>query len=72
MVIAAQEFTDKENLTMKEVFVDEEHKWVNQAIRNIKVGKRKLIVMIKRGDKTIIPDGTTMILNDDVLVIAKY
>lgn len=72
LVIAAQEFTDKENLTMKEVFVDEEHKWVNQAIRNIKVGKRKLIVMIKRGDKTIIPDGTTMILNDDVLVIAKY
>lgn len=72
LVVCAQEFTDKENLTMKEIVVDEDHKWVNQPLKNIKVGKHKLIVMIRRGEKTIIPDGTTMILNDDILVVAKY
>lgn len=72
LVIAAQEFTDEENLRMKEVVIDEDHKWVNQLLKDIKVGKRKLVVMIKRGNDTIIPDGTTLILNDDILVIAKY
>ena len=72
LVIAAQEFTDEENLSMKEVVIDADHKWVNQLIKDIKIGKHRLIVMIKRDNKTIIPDGTTMILNDDILVIAKY
>lgn len=72
LVIAAQEFTDEENLRLKEVVIDEDHKWVNQLLKDIKVGKRKLVVMIKRGNDTIIPDGTTMVLNDDILVVAKY
>lgn len=72
IVIAAQEFTDKENLRIKEIVIDEDHHWINQTLKDIHLSKDKLIIMIKRGDKTIIPDGNTMILSDDTCVVAQY
>lgn len=71
LVIAAQEFTDQANLSMKEIVIDEDHKWANQTIKDIPLSKGKLIVMIKRNKQTIIPDGMTLILNNDVLVLAQ-
>lgn len=72
LVIAAQEFNDRQNLSMQEIIIDKNHTWSNLTIREIALDRGNLVIMIKRGDDTIIPDGNTKILADDTLVIARH
>ena len=72
IVVAAKEYSDAHHLHINEILVESGHSWIHSQIKDIQFGKRKLVVMIRRGDNTIIPDGSTEILADDTLIIAKY
>lgn len=72
MVIAAQEFNDRQSLSMQEIIIDSNHSWVNQSLKQITLDEGSLVIMIKRNETTVIPDGGTLILPDDTLVIAKH
>jgi len=72
VVLAAQEYNDPENLSMKEMVITQNHMWNNQSLKDIKMDSNELIIMIKRDQNTIIPDGNTIILMNDILVIAQY
>ena len=52
-----------------EVGITSESKWVNKSIAEADISEDILIVMIKRKDKTILPKGTTIIENGDILII---
>ena len=52
-----------------EVIITSESKWVNKSIAEADISEDILIVMIKRRGKTILPKGTTIIENGDVLII---
>ena len=45
--------------------------WINLKIEDISIHDNELIIKIFRDDETIIPDGSTVILQDDVLVIFR-
>ena len=47
------------------------HKWVGRSLRQIPTRSDTLIVMIKRGNETIIPGGSTILQAGDTLVIAQ-
>jgi cell volume regulation protein A len=49
--------------------VHAEHNWVGMALRDLEIGQESLIVLIKRGTKTIAPNGSTVIMPDDILVM---
>lgn len=72
LVMAAETFIDQESLYMQEILVDHGHKWINQPLSSIKLEKGGLIMFIKRQDKSIIPDGKTVIQNDDLLITVRY
>lgn len=72
LVFAAPEFTDRENFTLRESLVTKNHKWNGKYLRELPRDDHFLIVMIKRKEQTIIPNGDTQILSDDVLVTARY
>lgn len=72
MVIAAQEFSDRQNLSMQEIIIDKNHNWVNLSLKQITLDEGSLVIMIKRNETTVIPDGGTLILPDDTLVIVKH
>lgn len=72
LVIAAQEFIDNENLTMQEITLDKNHKWTHHTLKEISVSQGTLIVMIRRGQQTIIPSGDTFLMDQDTLVIASF
>ncbi|MGI5893694.1 MAG: potassium/proton antiporter [Candidatus Merdivicinus sp.] len=72
LVIAAQPFENRENLSLLEKNVEKGHKWENHRLRDITMKNGSLIVMIKRDCQTIIPDGNTKIQADDTLVIAYF
>ena len=54
LVLAARAFEDRENLSLQEIVVEKGHKWVGRSLRQIPTRSDTLIVMIKRGNETII------------------
>ncbi len=72
IVIAAQEFNDRQNLSIQEIVIDKNHMWADQTLKQIRLDKGSLVIMIKRSNATIIPDGNTMVLAEDVLILVKH
>ena len=71
LVLAAQAFEDRENLSLQEIVVSRGHKWAGLSLRQIPTKPNTLIVMIKRGGGTIIPSGGTVLQGGDTLVVAQ-
>lgn len=69
LVLSAFAYTDKDDIHLKEVVIHEAHKWCGKYIYELKVPKNSLIILIKRGEDTIIPDGQTKINAGDVVVL---
>ena len=72
VVFAAPEFTDRSNLTLQESIISKSHKWNGKLIKDIPKDKHFLIIMIKREDQTIIPNGDTKLLLNDIIVSARF
>ena len=71
LVLAAPTFQDRENLSLREVYIGKGHRWNGQPLKIIAKDHKMLVVMIKRGQKNIIPNGDTVIHKDDTLVTAR-
>lgn len=72
LVIAAREFEDRENLTLREITVENNDRLKGRTLSEINLTQKGLIVMIERGKQTIIPNGNTRIEEGDLLVVAKF
>ena len=71
LVLAARAFEDRENLSLQEIVVEKGHKWAGRSLRQIPTRSDTLIVLIRRGNETIIPGGSTVLQPGDTLVIAQ-
>ena len=56
---------------LTEVKIKQDNEWLGKSLSEIKFGANKLVVLIKREGKVIIPSGGTIINQDDVLIINK-
>lgn len=52
-----------------EVYVGNDSKLINKCIADADISEGILILMIKRGNKTIVPKGATIIEKDDILIV---
>lgn len=50
--------------------IDKSDAWCDKSLKEIQTSG-ELIIMIKRGERLIIPDGNTQILKDDIVVVNK-
>lgn len=69
LVIAAKDFRGEEEINLKEIIVKEEHEWVGRKIKDLDISRQELIVMIRRKNRTIIPNGSNVIKMGDVVVM---
>lgn len=53
---------------LEERVIEKEDEWCNRAINELKISGNQLIAMIIRDAKPIIPDGSTIIREKDVIV----
>ena len=67
LIAKTHELSDKIKLTEKSVDKDDE--WVNKAISEIPREQNMLIIMVLRNDEVIIPTGSTILNENDVIVI---
>ena len=72
LVIAARAFEDRENLTLREITVDKNHRCKGKTLEQVEIPQRILIIMVQRGGQTIIPRGDTLIEERDMLVAAQF
>ena len=61
--------TQYEYINLKEIIVKQENEWVGKQIKDLDISRQELIVMIKRRNRTIIPNGLTYIKEGDAVVM---
>lgn len=69
LVFGAKNFNRSEKFDLKEIVIKDEHPWVGKEVRDLDISRLELIVMIERKKKTIIPNGSTKVLNGDIIVM---
>ena len=68
IVLCGSSFVDKgTRINLYESIVDKNSKYINKSIREL--DRNILIVLIKRENRTMIPSGNTVLLEDDILVL---
>ena len=63
------DYSDNEDVDFITAEIDENHKWVGRAIKNIEFMPCVLLVLIIRDNKNIIPNGDTIIEKGDRIVL---
>jgi cell volume regulation protein A len=63
------DFQERSERAFLRMEIHPEHIWVGKALRDLEIGQESLIVLIKRGDQTIAPNGDTVITPGDILVM---
>lgn len=56
---------------LTEIEIDSENEWLGMALSEIKFDSDKLVILIKRNNRVIIPSGKTVIKENDTLIINK-
>lgn len=69
-ILAAESADSDYSTSLSELVIDPEHSWKNKPIRELPLSPGELIVLIRRGGKIVIPNGKTVLAENDVLVIS--
>ncbi len=64
------DYTGEINTELLEVNITEDSKWNNKTIMDANIPEGILIVMLKRGDSILVPNGSTIIKKGDTLVLS--
>ena len=68
VILGGMSSENTDGLLLREKTLEENDGWTHKRISEIDVGD-ELIVIIKRAGRIVIPKGSTMLYNDDVLVL---
>lgn len=69
LVVAAEGFKDEIGIKLRELVLRERHPWVGTAIKDLDISRQTLIVMVRRGEKILIPNGSLVLEEGDLLVL---
>lgn len=68
IILSVPPYSPSGSEKLQERFIEKDDSWCNKPISELKISKNKLIAMVIRNDQPIIPDGNTMIQENDVVV----
>lgn len=71
LVLSALSAQESIEAYLVEVIIEEYNPWLGKTLAEITLEPEKLIIMIKRHNKIIIPNGKTLVKKDDILVISQ-
>ncbi len=70
VLIAGEGYHDDLSIQIKEIVLKQMHPWVGEKVSDIDLSRQSIIVMIRRNDEMIIPNGDTILEEDDQLFVA--
>ncbi len=70
LVLGAESAHDKEwNLDLKEIILKRKHPWNGQFIRDLDISRQTFIVLVRRKNRSMVPNGNLMLREGDVVVL---
>lgn len=69
IVLGAEGYQDDLGIALKEVVLRKHHPWAGQMIKDLDISRQTLIVMVRRGDKVLIPNGKLELMPDDTVLL---
>lgn len=71
IVLSALSPEENLGLYLSEITVEKDSRWIGKPLSKIKLEKGRLVLVLKRGGKVKIPNGATVIQENDVLVVSQ-
>ena len=65
LILGAEPVADGKDIDFTEVTLGRHNGWIGQKIRDLDISRRTLIVMVKRGEEVIVPNGDLMFSEGD-------
>lgn len=70
LVLGAESTHDKEwDLELKEIVLKSKHPWNGQFIRDLDISRQTFIVLVRRKDRSMVPNGNLMLKEGDTVVL---
>lgn len=67
IVIGAEPFNTHEHIQLKEIVIKKQHPWAGVKISDLNISKHSIIVLVKRRNKSLIPNGNMTLKAGDML-----
>lgn len=71
IVLSALSPEENLGIVLSEIAIERDSKWIGKTLSKIELGESKLVLVLKRNDKVMIPNGATIIEENDVLVVSQ-
>ncbi|MDO5443220.1 MAG: TrkA C-terminal domain-containing protein, partial [Bacteroidia bacterium] len=72
VIFCSKAYQNETEASLKEHPISKNSSWIGKTIKDHPKHSKSLVVMIKRGEETIIPDGDTILQKGDILVILEH
>lgn len=73
IVIGAEAFREDKSIELKELVLKKDHPWTGRKIRELDISRRTMIVLVRRDGKPHIPNGNTLLMEgDSVLLYSRF
>ncbi len=69
MVLAAESFQDKAHIRLKEIILQKNNPWTGQKIRDLDISRQSIIVLVKRKERVMIPNGNLILREGDMVIL---
>lgn len=69
LILGAESLGDHESIQLKEITLQKQNPWVGQRIRDLDISRQSVIVLVKHRDKTLIPNGNTVLYAGDTVIL---
>lgn len=69
LVLGAEGYKQDIGIRLKELVLKDQSAWVGLRVSELDISRKTMIIMIRRGDKMIIPNGSTKLRSKDVLLL---
>ena len=72
LILGAQSIKGERPVYLKEATLSRRHKWTGQMIRDLDISRQTVIIMIKRGNMTLIPKGNLILMEGDKVIMYSH
>ncbi len=69
IVLGAESFQDREHINLKEVVLQKHNPWNGQRIRDLDISRKTVIILVKRKNKALIPNGNMILREGDTIIL---
>ena len=68
-VICTEGLSELPDVFLKEITITADHRWCGKKLSQNEISQNVLVIIVKRGDRAVIPNGNTRLLENDVVIV---